>query len=117
MSEMRRFGVLILLMIAMSAQAAPFLVCDPYPVAGVLPDMFSVQLDATAIVVVPATTNPDGTRYLHYDLANVPISGGSHVFTVIAQSTNPLVGASAPANFTFQKATLSAPGGLQIKAN
>ncbi len=109
-----KLRVLIVALLMPSAQAAPFLVCDPYPAAGPLPDSFSVGLDSGALISVPARINGDGSRDLFYDLATLGISNGSHQFKVTAVSS--LWGSSPQTNFTFVKAAPTAPSGLGIRA-
>ena len=54
------------------AVAAPFLVCDPHPVA----TKFELKIDG--VIVVPETTGAVGSLAIRYDLADLP--GGAHTF-------------------------------------
>lgn len=91
--------------------AAPFLVSDPYPKAGPQPDSFTVQLDSTAPLTVPATVNADGSKQLRMDVGPLGITNGSHMFTVKAVA---LSGVSAAANFPFTWALPDTPANLRL---
>lgn len=112
---MKRY-ITIVVFAASPAIAAPFLTSDPYPASVSQPDSFRVGLDSGALISVPATTNPDGSRSLYYDLAPLGIANGSHQFKVTA--VNSLWGLESPqANFPFGKGAPTVPAGLGLKAN
>jgi hypothetical protein len=105
--------LIIVLALAGSAHAAPFLVCTPY--TGTTPDYFMVSFDGGAATQTPvyAVTSPTGVE-AHVDLASVPT--GSHTATLQACST--LWGCSAAsASFPFTKALPSVPTGTGISPN
>jgi hypothetical protein len=111
---MRTFVLLgLLLALSVSAQAAPFLVCDPYAVQ-TDPNLIPVSFDLTGIAAQPISvpvTNADGTKQLHYDLGT--LSNGT--FTVTAAAVN-IFGGTSPASapFQFTKGVPAAPTNLRI---
>jgi hypothetical protein len=111
---MRKTCLWFLLTLAISAKAAPFLVCDPYAVQSD-PNLIPVSFDLNGIaaqpISVPVTTNADGTKQLHYDLGT--LSNGT--FTVTAAAVN-IFGGTSPASapFQFTKGVPAAPTNLRI---
>jgi hypothetical protein len=111
---MRKTCLWFLLTLAISAKAAPFLVCDPYAVqtdTNLIPVSFNLSGIAVQPISVPVTTNADGTKQLHYDLAN--LSNGT--YTVTAAAVN-VFGGTSPAGspFTFTKGVPATPTNLRI---
>jgi hypothetical protein len=111
---MRKTCLWFLLTLAISAKAAPFLVCDPYAVQtdpNLIPVSFNLTGVAAQPVSVPVTTNADGTKQLHYDLANL----GNGTYTVTAAAVN-VFGGTSPAGtpFTFTKGVPATPTNLRI---
>lgn len=91
------------------AQAATFLVCDPY-VASEGVDQFSISLDGAIAIIVPAETLAGGTTRLKYDLAS--ISAGTHNVSVKAIN---IWGESVASPFSFTKSVPSkAPSGIGL---
>jgi len=91
-----------ILFIAQTAEAAPFLICDPYPggAGHVVPITFVLIFDGGTPVETPAFNNPDGSVKLNYDLS--AIVAGTH--TVTAAARDLWGGTSAPSSpFTFTK--------------
>ena len=110
--------LLALFTLLLPVEASPFLVCDPYPVAGIDPSLIPVSFNITGIganpISVQAFTLPDGTKILHYDVG--PLPNGS--YTVIATAVNAFAGeSSASAPFTFGRGTPSQPTGLHLSPN
>lgn len=100
------------LMMATTAQAAPFLTCDPYPPDKAQPDTFLVIVGTAAPIASPAFRNPDGSVMLKYDLAGV----GLGLKTVKARAKNAW-GESGDSNpFTFTAGAPATVGGLRLVA-
>jgi len=72
-----------------------------------------VALDGAAEIEVAATTNPDGTVKLRYDLASV--SNGNH--SAVIKAKNLWGTSAASAAFPFTKAVPSAPTSVGLSAN
>ena len=116
---------LILLLIAQSALAQPFLVCAPTPKASVWMPILSYTITGlgTAPITVPATINTDGSAQLHLDLSTVlkgqPLTNG--VYTVTATATNAQGASVASPPFSFSIPYPSvippAPGILSLSNN
>jgi hypothetical protein len=102
-------AILILLATAGAVSAAPFLVCDPYPLpAANQPDSFEVTITPLAPFTVPVTTNADGTVQLKYDLGPATtIGAGAHTATAVAVKGGWKSGASN--SYPFTKPGLSNP--------
>jgi hypothetical protein len=114
---MRTF--LLLLLSVGRLVAAPFLVCDPYPVqtqstlniaafnvTGLTPQPFNVN----------ATIAGDGTQSLHYDLSQVTLTNGQ-TYTVQVFAVNNLGIAGPSSSLTFQLGVPAAPSNLRISPN
>jgi len=97
-----------------NARAAPFLVSDPYPASGPLPDAFSCQLDNGALVSSVPAVAADNSKSLLLDVGPMGITNGSHTFKCSAVSS--LWGSSAITNFPFVRGVPSAPSGLGLRA-
>ena len=106
--------LLLLLLFAVRAYAAPFLVCDPYPAnadPSVTPTTFILKGLAANPIMTGAQINPDGTVQLHYDLAT--LSNGN--YTVVADAINVFGGASPDSlPFVFTAGIPAAPNNLRI---
>ena len=107
-------GALLVLALAGSAWASPFVVSAPYTAPAVIPDHFKVVLDGAAAVNSPAYQVPTSSNYiLHFDVGSVAV--GSHTFSVQACKAATLWGpeaCSASVNFPFVRpATVVAPAG------
>lgn len=102
----------ILLLAATSLQAAPFLVCDPYPASAGVTSFTLFWDGSTTGVSAPVFTDATGT-YLKYDLAGV--TNGTHTVKVRAKNSYGESGDSAP--FTFDKQLPPAPTNIRITAN
>lgn len=99
---------------AMSAQAAPFLVSDPYPADKPQPDTFLIFISAST---TPVTSTPvkaaDGSVSLKYDLAAI----GSGPKTVKVRAKNAWGESADTAPFAFTAGSPMVPGGLGLSAN
>lgn len=103
---MNRFLLAVLLVLGMAGvvQAAPFLVCDPFPAGPNQPTEFAVTMDSGSPVVSAALKNPDGTVILHHDISG--IASGNHTVTIKSRINDPLWGLleSGPSSpFAFPK--------------
>lgn len=111
-----------------TAQAAPFLTCQPYALDANQPTEFivySCPLTVTAVPDdptvacgagkrVPATKMADGRGVLMYDLAGIGVGKKNYV----AQAFEPIWGVSkASAPFMFTAGPTAAPGGLGLQPN
>lgn len=67
-----------------AVQAAPFLVCDPYPADKPQPDVFLVTVGTAPPISVPASKDANGSVALKWDLAS--IGTGAKTVTVKAKS-------------------------------
>lgn len=94
---------LLILLVAGSAWANPFIVCDAY-IAGQV-DYFKVTVDAAAPAQSPVYQVPATTNYiLHFDVGGVSIA--SHAIKVQACKAATMWGpeaCSAQTNFTFAR--------------
>jgi hypothetical protein len=105
--------ILAALVMAGTASAAPFLVCDPYPTTKDQPDLFEVTITPLAPFVVPAVKNADGSVQIKYDLtAATAMGAGAHTATAVALKGAWRSGASNPYPFTVP--TLAVPTGISI---
>ena len=110
-------SLLLLILLAVAAHAAPFLVCDPYPVQSD-PNLNPVSFVITGIGANPissqAFTQADGSVILHYDLAT--LSNGR--YTVTVDAVNVFGGDSGPSSpFAFSKGSPMVPSNLRISPN
>ena len=99
--------------------AAPFLVCDPYPVqteAGLSIAAFNISGLSAQSFNVAAQINTDGTQQLHYDLALSPlVNGQQYTISVFAINAYGLGGAAA--QLVFTRGIPSTPSNLRIAPN
>lgn len=97
------FALLVVMIAPAVAEAAPFLVSDPYTAPAVIPDYFKVVVDTAASVNSPVYQVPGTSNYiLHHDAGAVSI--GSHTAKVQACKAATAWGpeaCSAQINFTF----------------
>jgi len=100
---------LLLAMVASSANAAPFLVSDSYPLIAIQPDSFIVNVSGNPAVTVPAVKDNDGLYYLKYDVAAL---SGQRTITVQAKNAWGVSSASAP--FTVTAGSPPIPAGITI---
>lgn len=107
------FALILLLGSTLTLQAAPFLVCDPYPTTVVQPTSFLVVLDGAAPVEVAAFRQADNSVRLSYDLSAVSV--GNHTVTVTARNIWGDSNASSPFAFTRPSQNPTAPANLSIK--
>jgi hypothetical protein len=100
-----------LFLIAGSAAAGPFLVCDPQPGPGQPGGVenYIVILDGTPYVSTPEDLG-DGTVRLHYDLAGIAV--GDHNVEVKAENK---WGESAPVPFAFTKQLPPSPTNIGLE--
>jgi hypothetical protein len=100
------------------AQASPFVVSDPYPMASSpQPTHCGVWLNAAAKIEIPVTAGPAGV-YCKYDVGGVPSGANtvkmSHIYH---DAVDPWGDLESPqsAPFTFNRPiTPSAPTGLSV---
>lgn len=111
-SHLLLFGLAIGSM-AHAAQAAPFLVSDPYPPSGPQPDTFLLFVDGTAAPIVsPAVKSPDGSVTLKHDLAGLT---GQKSVKVRAKNAWGESADSAP--FSFTPGAPATPGKIGLSVN
>lgn len=92
-----------------TANAAPFLVCDPYPAAGPQPTEFLIAIGTAAPITVPATKEPDGDVILKWDVGT---QTGAKNLTVKAKNAWGESAASAP--FSFVAGVPPAAAGMRL---
>jgi hypothetical protein len=111
---MKTIFLILWLLLAQTAVATPFLVCDPYPAGAdpsVTPTTFVLKGLGANPIMTAAQVNPDGTVQLHYDLAT--LSNGN--YTVLVDAVNIFGGVSPDsAPFVFTAGIPAAPANLQI---
>lgn len=95
-----------------TAQAAPFLTCDPYPADKPQPDTFLVSVGTAAPAVSPAFRNPDGSVMLKFDLAGI----GAGLKTVKTRAKNAWGESADSAPFTFTAGAPATANGLRLVA-
>lgn len=115
---MRILSLLCLAAAWVPAQAAPFIVSDPYPAASQpQPTHCGFFMDATAKQTVPVAKNEKGQVYCKLDIANLAV--GSHTVTATHIVTGDKVWGnvespkSAPYTFT-RPGPAGAPTGLTL---
>jgi hypothetical protein len=104
--------VCFLMFVAMQLQAAPFLVCDPYPASSAVTSFTIFWDGATTGISVPVFTDATGT-YIHLDLASV--TNGSH--TVKARAKNSWGESADSSPFVFVKQAPATPLNTRISQN
>jgi len=99
------------------ANAAPFVVCDPYPLETALtdtdppnPEYFIVVFDTGTPVTAQPTLDANGRIYLKYDL--VSVAKGKHIVRVKAGHS--VWGESVEVPFTFRAGTPKAATGVGL---
>jgi hypothetical protein len=116
MTRINRTSLLLglLLALSVSAPAAPFLVCDPYPVqtdTTLNPVSFVIKGIGGNPISSQAFTQADGSVILHYDLATLP----NGKYTVTVDAINVFGGDSGPSSpFPFVKGAPPSPTNLRI---
>jgi hypothetical protein len=91
-------GLIFVFAFCISACAAPFLSCDPYPATAALPTSFVLIIDGGSPIETGVQINADGSVQLHYDLGTISV--GSHTVTVQAKNLWGVSLASTPFQFT-----------------
>ena len=104
--------ILSLLLVGV-AQAAPFLVCDPYPASSTQPTSFTVTISGvTNPIPTPAVAVTGGVA-MHLDLGPYNLTG-ARTLTVVANNLWGSSVASSPLAFTA--GTPGVPSGLGLAA-
>lgn len=96
-----------------TANAAPFLVCDPYPATGPQPTEFVVTISGIATPIVSPAVTTTGGKYLHLDLGPLNLTGTK---TVTAKARNAWGESASSAPLAFTAGAPVAPGGLGLSA-
>lgn len=115
---MRKLIIVLLLLLARTGVASPFLTCDPYPASTTDPNLNVVNFVVTftvptgvSPVTIQAQVGTSGDRQLFYDVG--PLSNATYTVTVAAVNGYALESPqSAP--FTFSKGSPSAPTGIKL---
>jgi hypothetical protein len=100
-------------MVTMALAAGPYLVTGNYANDGNQPVAFMVALDGGTEFEVAATTNPDGTVRLRYDVSG--LSNGNH--SAVVKSKNLWATSAAAPAFAFNKALPVVPTSVGLSAN
>lgn len=96
-----------------TAIAAPFLVCDPYPLTAVQPTEFVVTISGVTAPIITPAIDVAGGKAMKLDLGPLNLTGTR---TVTAKAQN-LWGESAnSAPFTFTAAAPVTPTGFGLSA-
>lgn len=107
---MKRIALIASLATAsLTATAAPFLVCDPYPPSGPQPTEFVIAIGTAAPITVPATRESDGDVILKWDVGT---QTGSKTLTVKAKNAWGESAVSAP--FSFVAGAPPAVAGMRL---
>jgi hypothetical protein len=110
----RQWLIATLLGVVVNAgQAAPFLVCDPYPADKPQPDVFLVTVGTAPPISVPASKDANGSVALKWDLAS--IGTGAKTVTVKAKSAWGESADSTP--FSFTPGVPVTPGRIGLSVN
>jgi hypothetical protein len=104
--------LIVFLLLAAMSQAAPFLVCDPYPTTVAQPTSFLVTMDGGAQVEVAALKLADNSVRLSYDLTAVAV--GNHTVTVVARTVWGDSNASSPFAFVRPSQSAASPQNISI---
>jgi hypothetical protein len=109
---MKKIAIAIALSAAASANAAPFLVSDPWPAEAAQPDTCGyTEPPSSWVHPLAILTDTNGLKYIKQDMAGIP--SGSHTISIVCN--NDLWGlASAPVNFTFSASAPASPAGLRL---
>ena len=111
---MKRF--LAMLAIPMAANAAPFLVSDPYPAAGPQPASFTCAFDGKAGTVLAPAKDANGLNIMKFDLSS--LSFGPHTSVCFATDGAGVNTASVSTPFdTSAFAPLAAPANIHVVPN
>jgi hypothetical protein len=113
-----KLAYVLLVTLPLTATAAPFLVCDPYPNTGTQPDQFQLVIDSGAPVTSGAVTNADGSKQLKFDLGPLNLSNGVHPISVQAvklPSGTELGASSTAAGVQVKKSVPAIPAGLNVQ--
>src|SRR5215471_4570141 len=112
---MKRLAFVFLILLATGAQAAPFLVCDPY-VLNTDPNLNPVEFVIHGLsgtdITINATTLSNGNLVLEYDLQTLP----NGQYSVSAAAVNVFGGESPFSSppFAFTKGVPAPPSNLRI---
>lgn len=83
-------SVVFVLLLCVTAQAQPYIVCDEYTTTMVQPEYFKVTLDGAQTQSAPETL-ANGSKRLHFDVGAVSVA--THNFVVSACITDDWTGA------------------------
>lgn len=111
---MKKLLALLITCFTISAQAAPFILSDPYPTTVTQPDTCTWTSSTGAVFKSPVGVNADGSKYCHIDLATLP-RGQSYSGSVTADSS--AWGSSTPVPFGFNASPPNAGTGLRLGNN
>lgn len=106
---MRYLLAVLFCLAAVSAQASPFVVSDPYPADAVQPDGFAVSLDGGPVVETPADPVTASTIRFRFDVGTV--ASGSHTLLIKAYKQDAVWGRLESAEAVFTFARPAAPSG------
>lgn len=89
---------LLLAMLPFVANAAPFLICDPYPSTGAQPSEFVVTISGITTPIVTPAVDVAGGKAMRLDLGPLNLSGAK---TVTAKARNAWGESAASSPFSF----------------
>lgn len=104
---------LLLALLPLTANAAPFLVCTPYPSTGAQPTEFVVTISGVTAPIVTPAVDVTGGKAMRLDLGPLNLSGAK---TVTAKARNAWGESAASSPFTFTAGGPAAPGGIGLSA-
>lgn len=108
---MKLFTLGLLLSLSALAQAAPFIVSDPYAASAIQPSEFRLKLDGSATEVVsPWVADLAGLKYFKYD--GGPLSNGSH--TIVVKACNAAECSADSPPFPFVRGAPAVPVNLRL---
>lgn len=102
---------LLLAMLPFAANAAPFLVCDPYPSTAVQPTEFVVTISGVANPIVTPAVDVTGGKAMRLDLGPLNLTGSK---TVTAKARNAWGESANSSPLAFTAGAPSVPSGIGL---
>jgi hypothetical protein len=109
MKKLLLFGLL-----PFTVQAAPFLVCDPYPATVTQPTEFVVTVSGITAPIVTPAVDVTGGKAMRLDLGPLNLSGAK---TVTAKARNAWGESAASSPFSFTAGAPAVPTGIGLSPN
>lgn len=107
-------GLVLGMLLPVSAMASPFLVCDPYPSTAVQPTEFVVTISGITNPVITPAVDVTGGKAMKLDLGPLLLSGSR---TVTAKARNLWGESAASLPLTFTAGAPAPSTGITLSAN